>query len=183
MRLGQLEGGADDVESLALAIDDDLDDVEAKDDVRIIEQPQPCERATGDERLLVAIHRRRGRAEVAGASRFYLDEDEFVSVAADDIDFAAPRRAEVFVENFESVPPQVPGGQRLPTPPEPVTVIFRFRRARESPGAPGENFCDGVRKAHAFSDVRGAARCHILCAGRIHIRETSRHVRSSGDHA
>ena len=166
MWLGQLEGGADDVERLALAVDDDLDDVETKDDVRIVEQPQPRERATRDERLLVAIHRRRGRAEVAGASRFHLDEDEFVPVAADDIDFAATGRTEVSVKDFESIPPQMPGGQRLTPPPEPVADIFaRLSRAGEAPGAPGENFCDGVRKAHAFSGVRGATRCHILGSG------------------
>ena len=88
-------------------LDDDLHDVEADEDVGVVEQPQPGEGAAGDELLLGALYRLGGRAVAEAAPGFDLDENQRVAgfVAADEIDFATARRAEIAVENFVTVPP------------------------------------------------------------------------------
>lgn len=102
-----MEGVLDDVENRAVVLDDDLHDVEADEDVGVVEQPQPGEGAAGDELLLGARDRLGGRAVAEAAPGFDLDENQRVAgfVAADEIDFATARRAEIAVENFVTVPP------------------------------------------------------------------------------
>ncbi len=51
--------------------------------------------------------------EVLARSRFHLDKHERVAIAADEIDLAALPSAKVAIEDFETVPTQVAGGQFL----------------------------------------------------------------------
>ena len=48
MRFGKLERRADEIEGLAVRVDNHLDDIESENDVRIVEEVQPGERASGD---------------------------------------------------------------------------------------------------------------------------------------
>ena len=124
----------------------------------MIKHPQPRQRASGNELLLLEIHGVRGVAEVAGGARFDLDEDELVGrfVAADDVDFAAPTCAEVAVENAMALFAQMLRGKELATAPKRVRKVFRRRRRR--PAEPGENCGDESGKAHGGEGARGATR-------------------------
>ena len=177
-----MERGADEIEGLAGVVDDHLHDVEAEDEIGIIQQPQPGECAASDECLLFAIHGGGGRTVFAGASRFYFHKNEFISIAAHDIDFAAARGAEIPVEHLETASPKKFRRPLFAATAELVAEIFLpISQAGEARRAPAENCGDGFRKAHVFSEVRDGAPCRILCAGQMRIGETSRHVRSSTD--
>ena len=110
-------------------------------------------RQSGARVLLLEARDRLGGCAVADAAPgFDLDEDQRGArlVAANEIDLAAVRRAEVAVENLVAVPPQVALGQPLPLPPQPLVGVFaRLRRAGEPPAERGKKICDESRKAHA----------------------------------
>lgn len=150
--LRQFEGVPDDVESWTRFLDDNFHDVETEQDVRVVQQPQPGQRAAGDQLLFVARHGFSGRSVAEAAPGFDLHEDKRIAgpVPADEIDLAAVRRAKIPVENLVAVPAEMALGEALAFAPEPlVLVLARLRRAREAPAERGEKFSDGSDKAHA----------------------------------
>lgn len=98
--VGEVEGVAD-VDGVGF-IEDDLDDVEAEDDVGFVEECEPRHGALGHEILFGVVDGLAGACGLGGLSGFDLDEDEGVlgAVAADEVDFAAVRGAVVSVEDF-----------------------------------------------------------------------------------
>src|SRR5437763_1092901 len=106
IRLGKRERVADQFESgLGSFRDNHLDDIETEEDIWVIEQAQPGEAAARNSFPFVAIDRLEGTAEIFARPRFYLDENESVALAADDIDFAAGASAEITIQDFVTVPP------------------------------------------------------------------------------
>ena len=125
-RLRQLEGVFDQVELWPGIVEDDFHDVEAEEDVGIVQQTQPGQRAPGDELLFVPRHGFARRAVAEAAAGFDFDEDEGAAgfVAADEIDLAAVRRAEVAVEDFESLPAEVALRESLTLAAQPLGFVF-----------------------------------------------------------
>jgi hypothetical protein len=99
--------------------DDHFDNVEAKQDVGIIQQTKPRETAARNSFPFIAIDGIERPAEILPGARFDLDENERVALAADDVDFAARAPAEITIQDFVTVPPQELAGQFLPARPKP----------------------------------------------------------------
>ena len=148
--LGQREGVAQQLNAgLGVFRDDNFDDVEAKKNVGIIQEPEPGQTAAGNSLLLGAIHRVEWTSEIFARPRFHLDEDKRVFVAADDVDLAPASAAKITIEDFVTVPPQEPAGQFLPATPKPKM----FGPQRRKPAAPL------VRK---IGDESDKARAHAV---------------------
>ena len=128
---------------------DDFHDIEAEEDIGAVEQPQPGKCAASDELLFVAGDGFAGSAEGEAAAGLYFHEDEGVVgfVAADEIDFAAARRAEVAIENPIMLGAEIAHGEALPFPPELVRGVFLA--VSGATGRPGEKIGDESGKAHA----------------------------------
>ncbi len=149
MPSGKCKGVAGVGDFRAGGAEDDLDDVQADGDVRMIQEAEPCLGAADEGFLLGGIDGVGGAAEAVGGARFYLDEDEGLLFAAYQVDLAAVRRAEVAVEDLEAVPAQMPGGELLPLAAEAQVRGLR-RRGRGGAGRPGEKSCDEWGKGHGF---------------------------------
>ena len=92
----------------------DFHDIEAEEDVGVIQHSQPVKAAARDAFLLLSINRCDRPAEILAGTRFYFYENQCVPIATNDVDLAAAASFEVAVENFVSVTPQEPAGQFLP---------------------------------------------------------------------
>ena len=132
--------------------DDDFDDVNADGDDRVSQEAEPGVGAASERFFLVGRHGVRWAAEGAGSPRFYLDEDEGFFMAADDVDLAAMRGAEITVKDFEAEPAEVPGREALAAAPqEEMGGLGRVRRrGGVAAGRPGEKFCDVWGKGHGL---------------------------------
>ncbi len=152
VRLRETKGVFDQIEGRPALLENDFHDVEAEEDVGVVEHPQPGEGTAGDELLLFAVDRFARRAVAETAAGFDFDEDQRVAgfVAADEIDFAAVRCAVVAVEDLEAAAPQVALGEALPLAPQPLVLVFAgLRRAGEASGERGKKISDESDKAHA----------------------------------
>ncbi|MEY2493299.1 MAG: hypothetical protein QOH24_2250 [Verrucomicrobiota bacterium] len=90
---------------------DNLYDVESEQNVGIVEQLQPGQRAAGNEPLFRQVHRFERPAEIFARPRFDFDEDKRVVIPTDHIHFAAAARPEIAVQNFVAVVPQKFAGE------------------------------------------------------------------------
>lgn len=148
--LGKREGIAQQLEArLRVFHDDNFDDVEAKKNVWIIEEPEPGKTAASNSFLLLAIDGVERTSEILAGPRFHFDEDKRVFVAANDVDLAAAAAAKITIEDFVTVPPQKPAGQLLSASPKPKM----FGARRRKPAAPP------VRK---IGDESDKARAHAI---------------------
>jgi hypothetical protein len=79
---------------------------------RVIQQSEPFLCATDDPVLLGSRHSCVRRAECVGRACFHFDENQcfFTSIAANQVDFTAPSRSEISVENTKSIKAKVIGG-------------------------------------------------------------------------
>lgn len=113
---GELEGVANDFQArFGVRGDHDFDDIEAEQDLGIVEPAQPGERTAGDTLLFLSIDRFERPAEVLTRARFYFDKDERVLIATDNVDLATGAPFEIAIENLIAVPAQEPAGQFLAT--------------------------------------------------------------------
>ena len=110
---------------LSLAGVDHLDDIESKHDVRIIEHPQPGERAAGDLTFLERTYIVERPAQIFALSRFDFHENEGVVVTAYDVDFARGSVSKISVENFITALPEELAGRVFA-----ASATNVFRRAR-----------------------------------------------------
>ena len=128
--------------------DDHFHDVEPKQNVGIIQQPQPSERAAGNAVLFLAIHRLDRPPEVLARPRFHLDENERVAIAADHVDLAAGAPLEITIQNSVAVPLQEPAGQVLPLRPK---SQMRGPRNRKAAAPPVRKIVDESDKARVHA--------------------------------
>ena len=107
IRLGKREGILNQLEARRRPFrKDHLNNIETKQDVRIIQQAQPGETAAGNPLSLVPMDRLERPAEIFPRPRFHFDENERVAIAADKIDLAAGPAAEITVQDFVTAPLQ-----------------------------------------------------------------------------
>ena len=113
--LGQGEGVADQLDARLFAFGDNhFDDIEAKENIGIIEQPQPGEAAARDSFLFVPINGVEGSSEIFARPRFHFDENQSVALATDDVDFAPGAAPEITIQDLVTVAAQEPASQVLP---------------------------------------------------------------------
>src|SRR4029077_2005400 len=144
----------------------DFHDVETKENVGIIQHPQPVKTAARDAFLLLSINRRDRPAEILAGTRFYFYENQCVPIATNDVDLAAAASFEVAVENFVSVTPQEPAGQFLPASAAPEMLRpRRGLREQEAVAPPARKIGDGSDKARIHGVSGDAVRCSNLYAG------------------
>ena len=93
--------------------DKNFHNIEAEEDIGIIQHPQPVEGAARYALPFLSIHSRERPAKIFPGTCFYFDEDERVVVATDDVDFAAASSFEVTIKNFVAPAPQEARGQFL----------------------------------------------------------------------
>lgn len=80
--------------------DNHLHYVESEKYIRVLQHPEPRQRATGDSFPFVAIHCSQWPAEIFPRPRFYFDKHKRVVVATYDVDFAAGAAPEIAEQNF-----------------------------------------------------------------------------------
>jgi hypothetical protein len=102
-----------------------MTDIEAEENIGIIQHPQPVEGAARNALLLLSIDRRERPAKIFPGARFYFDEDERVVVATHDVDLTAASPFEVTIKNFVALPPQEAGGQFLAVSAAPEMLRLR----------------------------------------------------------
>ena len=142
--------------------DDYFDHVEPKQNVGIIEQPQPGQAAARDPFSLVAIDRFERAAEIFARARFDFDKDERVAVAADDINFTAGAAPKITIQDFVAAPLQELAGQLLP-PGSKSQMLGP--RTRKSAAPPVRKIVDESDKARVHAVLSGATPSRSLCAG------------------
>jgi len=98
---------------------DNLHDVEPNQDVRVIQQLQPGQRAPRNQFAFRSIDRFNGPSKIFSSPRFYFDKDESVAIATNDIDFTAIPRPEITVKNSVALAPEKGAGQFFPARAEP----------------------------------------------------------------
>jgi hypothetical protein len=115
VRLGKWKCVFDQFEAWFRVIrDDDFHDIEAEQNIGIIEHAEPGEAAARNTFLFLSIDGSDWPAEIFARARLYFDEYERVVISADNVDLAAAASLEVAVENFVAVTPQEPTRQFLP---------------------------------------------------------------------
>jgi hypothetical protein len=137
-----------------VALHDDLDDIEAEEDLGIALKIEPRQRATRDELLFLPRHRFARRAKRQAAPRLDLDEDERVTslVPADHVHFPAVRRPKVSIQYLIAAALQVARREPFPFPAEPFArILSLFRRTEIPPAGRGEKIGDESDKAHVLS--------------------------------
>ena len=167
--LGQDKCALDHIDARSAHADDHFDDVETESHLGPIQQPQPCARAAGDERLLCKIHGIGGASTFVARAGLHFGKDErvFRDVSADEVHLTPTLRAEIAVKDFAPVLAEIFLRELLAAPAERVAGI----RARVPPGGPGEKSGDGLDKAHFFSALRGVVACRSPCVGQNRSRE------------
>jgi hypothetical protein len=97
----------------------DFHDIEAKEDIGIVQHSQPGKRAARNALPLLSIDCCKRPSKVFPGARFYFDEYQPVVISADDVDLAATAPFEVTVENLVAVTPQESTCQFLAAPAAP----------------------------------------------------------------
>src|SRR5205814_5940734 len=114
MRLGKRERVLDQFETRARVLSNyDFHDVEAEENVGIIQHPQPVKAAPGNTLFLFSIDCCNWPAEILAGARLYFYKDQRVAVATDDVDLAAAASFEIAVEDLVAFTPQESAGQFL----------------------------------------------------------------------
>jgi hypothetical protein len=96
-----------------------FDNVEPDEDVWVIQQLQPGQRAPRNQFAFRSIDRFNGPSKIFSSARFNLDEDEGIAIATNDIDFTAMPRPEITVKNSVAFAPEKGTGQFFPARTEP----------------------------------------------------------------
>lgn len=139
-----------------------FDYIKSKQDVRIIQEPQPGETSSGNALPFVAINRIERPAEILPSPRFHFHEHERVAIAADEIDLAAGASAEITIQDLVTVPAQELARQFLP--PRSKSQMLGSR-TRKPAAPPVRKIVDESDKARVHAVLSGAARCRSPCAG------------------
>jgi hypothetical protein len=115
--LFRLECASDEAD-LRVRLCHDLDDIEAKRDIRKIEQTQPFFSGANDSTPFAPSDCATWRSEHFVSARLYFDEHKhlFLSIAAHQIDFTAASRPEIAIEDFEGFFFEKPFSGRLAFP-------------------------------------------------------------------
>ncbi len=111
--------------------------------------------------MLLPVHGIERPTEIFTRAGLYLDENECVIVAADEVDFAAMFSPEVAVENLVTLPPEIACGQLFPPRAE---LKMLGTRTRKAAAPPVRMIGDESDKARAHEVSRGVAACRNLCA-------------------
>jgi hypothetical protein len=98
---------------------DNFDNVESDEDVWVIQQLQPGQRAPCNQFAFRRIYRFNGPSKIFSSARFYFNEDENVAIAANNINFTAMSRPEITVKNSVAFAPEKGAGQFFPARTEP----------------------------------------------------------------
>ena len=98
---------------LAVPGDDHLDDIEADENIRIVEQLQPGQRPARNKLLLGRVDGFGWPPEILARARFYFHENERVIVATNDVHFATATATKIPGKNFVTFPPEKRAGQFL----------------------------------------------------------------------
>lgn len=132
----------------AVVGDDDFDDIETKQNVGIIQQPQPGESASRDALLLLASDGVQWPSEIFPGARFHFHENECVIVAANEVDFAPAATTKIPKEDFVAGTAQEFRGQLLAAR---AALEMLRTRTRKAAAPPARKIGDGSDKARAHA--------------------------------
>ena len=109
---------ASDKADLRVRLCHDLDDIEAKRDLRKIEQTEPFLSGANDSTPFAPSDCVAWRSEHFASARLYFDEHQhlLLTIAAHQIDFTAAARPEIAIEDFERFFFEKPFSGRLAFP-------------------------------------------------------------------
>jgi hypothetical protein len=155
IRLRKLKGVLDQIKLGLPVFENDFDDIEAEKNIRVVQHPQPFQRASRDELLFGERHRLTWSAvsgSLAGLD-FHKSKHAARAISAHQVDFAAVWGPKVLVENFVSFPAQIASRQAFAHPSKPDIGVFpRLRRRRKSAVEQAQKISDGSDKVHGFGD-------------------------------
>ena len=156
---------------------------------RVIQQSEPLLGAANDAILLGLGHSFVRRTECVGRACLNFNEYQrfFMAIAADQIDFAAPSRSEILVQQPKSISaadnrrpfflPSVRASDEEPQ--SPASHSRPESNGKENTSEqPARTIVDGSGKVHGSVNFRGAPAFHSLCSGQNRIAET-RYANSS----
>jgi hypothetical protein len=157
---------------------------------RIIEQSEPFFGASDDSVLLRLNHRGVRRAECICRARFHLNENQcvFASIAANQIDFPASSRSEIPVENTETIPTKIVGGDFFAQSAKRQMWRGKSAASQSWPESnekqntfarPAQTNGDESDKVHESVSFQGALAFHSLCFDQNHIAENHYAIFSS----
>ncbi len=150
-------------------------DIEAIDDVRSIQSPEPGTRPANDKPLLLSVYRACRTAKLPAGTCFHLHEDQEVAMAADQVDLTSmfgpvippkhlptvakcPARRQSLAELPNFTPGQRTGSAQPATPPQ---MAGRAER-------PVQTFGDELDKAHGAATGSSAPWSGSLCVSQTH---------------
>src|SRR5207248_9808081 len=166
LRLGKWERVLDQFEAWARVLsNNDFHDVEAEENVGIIQHPQPAEAAAGNALFLFSIDCRNWASEILAGARLYFYKDQHVAVATDDVDLAAAASFEIAVENLVAFTPQESARQFLGVgAASEMLWPRRGLRGQKAVAPPVRKNGDGTNKLGIHGASRDAVRWCNLCA-------------------
>ena len=178
IRPRQLECVADNFDPrLQLVLHDDLNHIKPKQDIGIVEQAKPGQRAARDSSLLIGPDGFNRSSEFFAAAGLHFDEHERVAIAADNVDLSAAAPVKIAIENLVTVSSQKPAGQLFAE--RAALDVIRFPGAREAAAPPARKSGDGSDRGPVHEAWSGAARCRNLCVDRSNTPESGRRSHAS----
>ena len=91
----------------------DFNNIESKEDIRIIQHSEPGQRPAGNSLSFFSIDRFEGPAEIFTPAGLYFDKNQRVVITTDNIDLAANAAPEIAEENFVTVTLEIAARQAL----------------------------------------------------------------------
>jgi len=93
--------------------DNDFNNIESKEDIRIIQHSEPGQRPAGNSLSFFSIDRFEGPAEIFATAGLYFDKNQRVVITTDNIDLTANAAPEIAEENFVTVTLEIAARQVL----------------------------------------------------------------------
>ena len=91
----------------------DFNNVESKEDIRIIQHSEPGQRPAGNSLSFFSIDRFEGPTEIFATAGLYFDKNQRVVITTDNIDLAANAASEIAKENFVTITLEIAARQVL----------------------------------------------------------------------
>jgi len=148
---------------------DDFYDVESVSDIWHVEHAEPFHCAANNEAAFFFVNRIRRATEFLDRARLDFHEYQFpmAFVAADDIDFATMRSAEIAIEDLVAMTLQIGSGKVFAQ----ITEGDMRRFTRVWPAQPAQNFGDGSDKGHGPEVWQSVRELGSLYASQNHTRD------------
>ena len=143
--VGKLKGASDQFDLRTFVFrEHNFDDIEAKENVGIVEQAQPGQPTRRNSRTLALTQRLERPTEIFISARFYFHKNKRVAIATYNVNFAAAPATKVAIQDFVTAPAKKTAGEVFALFATPQMFRLRFRaRNRKAAAPPVQTTGDG----------------------------------------